>query len=79
MNDVQELYQTDLPTATEILRAQILAAELQAAEPGVAAAAVTMRPLADIEQLVAFITPSQDRPPRAPGHPPRPAASAACS
>ena len=34
MNDVQELYQTDLPTATEILRAQILAAELQAAEPG---------------------------------------------
>jgi len=24
MNDVQELYQTDLPTATEILRAQIL-------------------------------------------------------
>jgi hypothetical protein len=34
MNDVQTLYQSDLPTAIEVLKAQILTSELQAAEPG---------------------------------------------
>ncbi len=34
MNDVQALYQSDLPTAIEVLKAQILARELQAAEAG---------------------------------------------
>jgi len=34
MNDAQTLYQSDLPTAIEVLKAQILARELQAAEPG---------------------------------------------
>jgi hypothetical protein len=34
MNDVQTLYQSDLPTAIGVLQAQILARELQAAEVG---------------------------------------------
>jgi len=39
MNDVQTLYQSDLPTANQILRAQILAEELKAAEDGQSPAA----------------------------------------
>ena len=34
MNDVQTLYQSDLPTAIEVLKARILAKEMQAAEQG---------------------------------------------
>jgi hypothetical protein len=62
MNDVQSLYQSDLPTAIKILEAQILAEKLQAAQAGQSPAVKhALEVEASVQsQLVTALSPSSE-------------------